>query len=213
MRSPLTSSVPPGRIRSTACCATAAASQRCSSKSRRNPLVPSVARRPCHPPWSPRSTSAKPMQAARSAAGPRRPTRARGRGRSAGRIRAGRSGRRGPSHRRRPNRRSLSRLMPTELILLGTAGCGAARGRPRRLRVARQGTVPGYMSTTMSERGREQQMSTWPSDGASSGSLAIVGISLNGPAFALPAPPATRADRRGRRSTGSHGRRGHLRTP
>ena len=50
MRSPLTSSVPPGRIRSTACCATAAASQRCSSKSRRNPLVPSVARRPCHTP-------------------------------------------------------------------------------------------------------------------------------------------------------------------
>src|ERR1700729_3864860 len=38
------------------------------------------------------------------------------------------------------------------------------------LGVARRGAVPGYMSRTTSVRGREQQISTWPSDGASSGS-------------------------------------------
>jgi hypothetical protein len=43
--------------------------------------------------------------------------------------------------------------------------------------------------------------------------LAIVGISLNGPASARPALPATEAGRRGRQSTGSHGRRGRRRTP
>ena len=42
---------------------------------------------------------------------------------------------------------------------------------------------------------------------------AIVGISRNGPASALPALPATEAGRRGRRSTASHGRPGRRRTP
>jgi len=34
------------------------------------------------------------------------------------------------------------------------------------LGVARSRDVPGYMSRTVSERGRAQQLSTWPSDGA-----------------------------------------------
>ena len=59
------------------------------------------------------------------------------------------------------SRRSLSRLMPTELALPVAAAAAACRAA---------GAVPGYMSRTMSDRGREQQMSTWPSDGASSGS-------------------------------------------
>jgi hypothetical protein len=56
----------------------------------------------------------------------------RGAQRSAGHLRAGRSGRRGPAHRRRPNRRSLSRLMPTELALpvAGRGGCVSRGGVP-----------------------------------------------------------------------------------
>ena len=41
----------------------------------------------------------------------------------------------------------------------------------------------------------------------------IAGVSLDGPALARPARPATAAGRRGRQSTGDHGRQSSRRTP